>query len=86
LFSKIVSKGLSVKNAKGNLPYEDAVLDFTNKNTIEWYQNKIGNLLKMGVSVIKVDFGEAPPLNGIYSNGRTGFTNIICIHCDITKP
>lgn len=73
LFSEIVSKGLSVKNAKGNLPYEDAVLDFTNKNTIEWYQNKIGNLLKMGVSVIKVDFGEAAPLNGIYSNGRTGF-------------
>ena len=27
----------------------------------------------MGVSAIKVDFGEAAPYNGIYANGRTGF-------------
>ncbi len=73
LFNEIVAKGLYVKNAKGNLPYEDAVLDFTNPNTVEWYKAKIANLLKLGVSVIKVDFGEAAPLHGIYANGRTGF-------------
>ena len=27
----------------------------------------------MGVSAIKVDFGEAAPENGIYADGRTGF-------------
>ena len=73
LFPEIINKGLAVKNAAGSLPYEDAVLDFTNPEAIKWYEEKIGNLLKLGVSVIKVDFGEAAPLNGIYHNGRTGF-------------
>ncbi|MCU4163486.1 TIM-barrel domain-containing protein [Carboxylicivirga caseinilyticus] len=73
LFNEIVEKELYVKNAKGNLPYEDAVLDFSNPETVEWYQAKIGDLLKLGVGAIKVDFGEAAPYNGIYASGRTGF-------------
>jgi alpha-D-xyloside xylohydrolase len=73
LFKEITQGGLHVKNAKGNIPYEDAVLDFTNPKTIDWYKGKIGSLLKLGVSVIKVDFGEAAPYNGLYANGRTGF-------------
>lgn len=73
LFPEIIDKRLFVKNNKGNLPYEDAVLDFSNASTVEWYRSKIGNLLRMGVSVIKVDFGEAAPVNGIYTSGRTGF-------------
>ena len=73
LFPEIIEKGLYVKDRKGNLPYEDAVLDFSNPATVEWYQGKIGNLLKQGVSVIKVDFGEAAPPDGIYHSGRTGF-------------
>ena len=73
LFKEITEGGLYVKNQKGNIPFEDAVLDFTNPKTIDWYRGKIGNLLKMGVSVIKVDFGEAAPFNGLYANGRTGF-------------
>jgi alpha-D-xyloside xylohydrolase len=73
LFPEIVSNGLAVKDAKGNLPYEDAILDFTNPATVRWYQGKIAGLLKMGVGAIKVDFGEAAPLTGIYANGRTGF-------------
>ncbi|MBI1226991.1 MAG: alpha-xylosidase [Bacteroidetes bacterium] len=73
LFQEITSKGLAVKSASGGLPYEDAVLDFTNPATIDWYEGKIGGLLKQGVSAIKVDFGEAAPLDGIYHNGHTGF-------------
>lgn len=73
LFDEIVEKGLYVKNAKGNIPYEDVVLDFSNPETVEWYQEKIAGLLKLGVGAIKVDFGEAAPFNGIYANGRTGF-------------
>lgn len=73
LFPEIIDKGLYVKDSKGNLPYEDAVLDFSNPATVSWYQDKIGNLLKEGVSVIKVDFGEAAPKNGLYYSGRTGF-------------
>ncbi|MBN2165191.1 MAG: alpha-xylosidase [Marinilabiliaceae bacterium] len=73
LFPEIVDKGLYVKDAKGGVPYEDAVLDFSNPATVDWYQEKIGNLLKMGVGAIKVDFGEAAPANGIYHSGKTGY-------------
>ena len=62
-----------MKDRKGNLPYEDAVLDFSNPETVKWYQDKIADLLKMGVGVIKVDFGEAAPYDGIYHSGKTGF-------------
>jgi alpha-D-xyloside xylohydrolase len=73
LFPELVEKNLVVRDAKGNLPSEDAVLDFSNPQTVAWYQDKLANLLKLGVSAIKVDFGEAAPANGIWSNGRTGF-------------
>lgn len=73
LFDELVEKDLVVRDAKGNIPYEDAVLDFTNPSTIEWYQDKIKGLLDLGVAVIKVDFGEAAPSNGIFHNKKTGF-------------
>ena len=73
LFKELVDKNLVVKDGKGNLPYEDAVLDFSNPTTVKWYRDKIAGLLKLGVGAIKVDFGEAAPLNGIYHSGRTGF-------------
>ena len=72
-FDELVKNDLVVKDGKGNLPYEDAVLDFSNPATVKWYQDKIAGLLKLGVGVIKVDFGEAAPNNGIYHSGRTGF-------------
>lgn len=71
-FPELVEKGLYVKNGRGMLPYEDVVLDFTNPETVKWYQEKIGNLIGMGVGAIKVDFGEGAPLEGVYANGKTG--------------
>jgi alpha-D-xyloside xylohydrolase len=73
LFPELVEKNLVVRDGKGNLPYEDAVLDFSNPKTVEWYQAHLANLLKMGVGAIKADFGEAAPENGIYADGRDGF-------------
>ncbi|MFO7371422.1 MAG: glycoside hydrolase family 31 protein [Bacteroidales bacterium] len=73
LFNEIIEKGLYVKDANGNPPYEDATLDFSNPATVAWYQEKIGGLLKMGVGAIKVDFGEAAPQSGVYASGKTGF-------------
>ncbi len=73
LFPELVEQNLVVRDAKGNLPYEDAVLDLSNPKTVEWYQAKLANLLNEGVSAIKVDFGEAAPNSGIWANGRTGF-------------
>jgi alpha-D-xyloside xylohydrolase len=73
LFPEIVEKGLVIKDAKGNLPAEDAMLDFSNPAAVKWYQEKIAGLLKLGVGAIKVDFGEAAPPTGLYASGRTGF-------------
>lgn len=72
-FNEIVREGMAVKNQRGGLPQEDAVLDFSNPKTVAWYQSKLEGLLKQGVSVIKVDFGEAAPFhNGVYASGKTG--------------
>jgi alpha-D-xyloside xylohydrolase len=73
LFPEIVEKELYVKDAKGNLPYDDAILDFSNPLTVKWYQEQLDKLLRMGVSAIKVDFGEAAPPMGQYASGATGF-------------
>jgi alpha-D-xyloside xylohydrolase len=73
LFQELVDKGLVVRDMKGNLPYEDAVLDFSNPAAVEWYQGKLANLLRMGVGAIKVDFGEAAPSTGLFASGRSGF-------------
>ncbi len=72
-FNELVEKDLYVHNDKGQLPYEDVCLDFSNPATVAWYQEKLAGLLKQGVGVIKADFGEAAPyLNGVYHSGRTG--------------
>ena len=71
-FNEIIEKGLHVKNATGGMPVEDAILDFSNPETVNWYQQKIEGLLKQGVSTIKCDFGEAAPYNGFYNSGKGG--------------
>ena len=72
-FSELIEKNMYVKNGNGELPYEDVVLDFSNPETVKWYQDKLAGLLNIGVSAIKVDFGEAAPLNGIYASGKSGW-------------
>ena len=72
-FNEIVENDMHVRNAMGGMPYEDAVLDLSNPQTVKWYQEKIGGLIQQGVSAIKCDFGEAAPFNGLYASGKTGF-------------
>ena len=72
-FPELIKKDMYVKNGNGELPYEDVVLDFSNPETVDWYQNKLAGLLNIGVSAIKVDFGEAAPLSGIYASGKSGW-------------
>ena len=72
-FSELIEKDMYVKNGNGELPYDDVVLDFSNPETVKWYQDKLAGLLNIGVSAIKVDFGEAAPLNGIYASGKSGW-------------
>lgn len=72
-FPELIKKDMYVKNGNGELPYEDVVLNFSNPETVKWYQDKLAGLLNIGVSAIKVDFGEAAPLNGIYASGKSGW-------------
>lgn len=72
-FPELIKKDMYVKNGNGELPYEDVVLDFSNPETVKWYQDKLAGLLNISVSAIKVDFGEAAPLNGIYASGKSGW-------------
>lgn len=72
-FKELIDKELIVKNGNGTLPYEDACLDFSNPQTVEWYQDKLSGLLNLGVGAIKADFGEGAPLNGLYASGKSGW-------------
>lgn len=73
LYQQIIQKGFAVRNEGGQLPAEDAILDFSNPEAVKWYQGLLANLLKLGVGAIKVDFGEDAPLRGLYASGRTGY-------------
>lgn len=73
LYEEIMANGYAIKDGEGNSPVEDAVIDFSNEEAVKWYQNKLKQLFDMGVSAIKVDFGEAAPVNGQYASGKSGF-------------
>ena len=71
-YKELISKQLVIKDPDSEIPTEDAILDFTNNETIVWYQEKLKELLDLGIDVIKADFGEGAPYHGLYSNGKSG--------------
>jgi len=73
LHDEIIEKGYVVLSANGKPPIDDAVLDLTNPDAVSWYQQKLADLLKMGVGIFTADFGEAAPLAGIYDQRRSSF-------------
>jgi len=46
-------------------------IDFTNPKAVAWYQDLLRNLLNMGVTCIKTDFGENIHMDAHYHDGRT---------------
>jgi alpha-D-xyloside xylohydrolase len=73
LYREAMEHGYAVLDVDGRPPTEDAIVDFSNPEAVEWYQKKLAGLLRMGVAAIKVDFGEAAPIRGAYASGRSGF-------------
>src|SRR5690606_18811487 len=73
LYPEIVANGYHVRGQAGTLPDLDAILDFSNPAAVAWYQDKLRRLLRMGVDVMKADFGEGAPVTGLYASGRTGW-------------
>ncbi len=47
-------------------------LDFTNPETVAWWQSHIRRLAQMGVDGFKTDFGEQVPEDAVFADGRTG--------------
>ena len=71
LFQEVVDN-YAVKDNDGQLPTGDAIIDYSDPAAFAWYQGLLANLLKMGVAAIKVDFGEAAPVEARYASGASG--------------
>ena len=75
LFQEGKEKGYFLKRSNGDVWQWDmwqpglAIIDFTNPQAAEWYQEKLEMLLDMGVDCFKTDFGERIPTEVVYSNG-----------------
>ena len=71
LFAEGMEKGYFVKRTNGDVWQWDmwqpgmALVDFTNPDACTWYQEKLAELLDMGVDCFKTDFGERIPVDGI---------------------
>ena len=48
------------------------VIDFTNPKAVKVYQKLLRGLFELGAKVIKTDFGEAAPEEGVYYDGTLG--------------
>jgi len=48
-------------------------IDFTHPEAVRVYQSYLRRLFDLGARVIKVDFGEQAPLDGVYHDGTPGY-------------
>lgn len=72
LYREAIENNYVILDCDGNLPTEDAIIDFSNPEAVAWYKGLISKLFDMGVSAIKADFGEGAPLHGVYASGKSG--------------
>ncbi len=72
LYEEAKARGFLVKRSDGRVyhqaGYADdaAVLDYSNPEMVAWIKEKFRDLFRLGVDVIKVDFGEGAPVDGHY--------------------
>ncbi len=71
LFDEGMEKGYFIKRTNGQVWQWDmwqpgmAIVDFTNPDAYQWFQNKLEYLLDMGVDCFKTDFGERIPVRDV---------------------
>lgn len=76
LFKEGVKKGYFLKRPNGDVWQWDmwqpgiAIVDFTNPEAKKWYQEKLEELVDMGVDCFKTDFGERIPTDAVYYDGK----------------
>ncbi len=87
-FNELAEMGFFLKNPDGTpyihrwfpWPYDEVLphlmpsglLDFTNPEAYAWFRDQHEDLFKIGVSVMKTDYGEAVPEGVVGFNGDTG--------------
>jgi len=75
LFAEGMEKGYLLKRPNGDVWQWEmwtagmGIVDFTNPDAYAWFQEKLGNLVDMGVDVFKTDFGERIPTNVSWFDG-----------------
>ena len=74
MYKEGAANGYLVKKKNGQ-PYhftgfapDAGLIDYSNRETVEWVKEKFRNLFRQGVAAIKTDFGEGAPPDGIYSS------------------
>ena len=72
IFTEGQEKGFFAKRPNGStytypgFLEDTALIDYSNPEAVQWVQEKIYDLLDMGVAAIKVDFGEGAPVDAKY--------------------
>ena len=81
MFREGSSKGYFLTNSDGEVYEADlwhgllsplGIVDFSNPEADAWFREKVRDTLRLGVDVIKTDFGEEIPLDAVFHNGRSG--------------
>lgn len=73
LFWEAAEKGYLVKRPNGKVYLtsgflsDAGLIDYSNPEAVAWIKEKITMLFELGVDVIKVDFGEGAPPDGVYA-------------------
>ncbi len=74
-FDELADKGYLLKKPNGDIWQWDlwqggcSIFDFTNPGMVEWYKDKLREMMAMGVDVFKTDFGERIPTDVAYYDG-----------------
>jgi sulfoquinovosidase len=78
VFDMLSANGWLVKHADGtpytvlDVPYNAAMMDFTNPDAVTWYQAQMQQALDDGWDGWMYDFAEYVPMDAVFSNGMTG--------------
>jgi alpha-D-xyloside xylohydrolase len=74
-FDEGMEKGYLLKKQDGSVwqwdlwQYGMGIVDFTNPEACQWFKDKLGALMDMGVDSFKTDFGERIPTDVVYYDG-----------------